>query len=99
VAASDDLDFVQLGDLDVKGLPPVAAVAVGWGPDAPVHGPARALGNLPASLDRFIGREADLETLPNLVDDHRLLTLTGPGGSGKTRLALEVARSVAPKLR
>jgi predicted ATPase/class 3 adenylate cyclase len=95
-AAGDDLEFVQLGELDLKGLPPVAAVAVRWGPDAPVHGPARALGNLPASLDRFIGRETDLETLPNLVDDHRLVTLTGPGGSGKTRLALEVARSVAP---
>ena len=96
VPTGDDLDLVQLGELDLKGLPPVAAVAVRWGADAPVHGPAAAVGNLPASLDRFIGRESDLETIPTLLDDHRLLTLTGPGGSGKTRLALEVARSVAP---
>jgi class 3 adenylate cyclase len=96
VTAGEDQDFVHLGELDLKGLPPVAAVAVRWGADAPVQGPAGAVGNLPASVDRFVGRETDLETLPALLDDHRLLTLTGPGGSGKTRLALEVARSVAP---
>ena len=49
--------------------------------------------NLPANLPPLIGREADLvELRPLLVDDQsRLLTLTGPGGSGKTRLALALA--------
>ena len=50
--------------------------------------------HLPAQLTSFIGREAEVATLRNLLTRRdngiRLLTLTGPGGSGKTRLALEV---------
>jgi class 3 adenylate cyclase len=86
-------DFVALGKLDLKGLPPLASVAVRWSDDAPVFAPApRATGNLPASLDRFIGRHHDLDAIRALLCERRLVTLTGPGGSGKTRLALEVAR-------
>ena len=48
--------------------------------------------NLPAPLTSFIGRGADLATLDRLLWDHRLVTLTGVGGVGKTRLALEAAR-------
>jgi non-specific serine/threonine protein kinase len=48
--------------------------------------------NLPALLTRFVGRERDLEQLAHLLAENRLLTLTGPGGVGKTRLALELAR-------
>jgi predicted ATPase/transcriptional regulator with XRE-family HTH domain len=50
--------------------------------------------NLPIPLTSFIGREKEIETLKHLIASHgggRLLTLTGAGGSGKTRLALEVA--------
>lgn len=46
--------------------------------------------NLPAQLTRFIGREADVAAVRDLLTDHRLVTLTGPGGTGKTRLALQV---------
>jgi predicted ATPase/DNA-binding SARP family transcriptional activator len=49
--------------------------------------------NLPAELTSFIGRERELEELARLLCDSRLLTLTGPGGSGKTRLAVRLARS------
>src|SRR5690242_2070245 len=49
---------------------------------------------LPAPLTSFIGREAELDELPGLLLNTRLLTLTGVGGSGKTRLVLEVARRV-----
>ena len=52
-------------------------------------------GNLPAQLTTFVGREQELAALRNVLSASgsavRLLTLTGPGGSGKTRLALEVA--------
>lgn len=47
--------------------------------------------NLPASLNPFIGRLQELSEVRNLVVDSRLVTLTGAGGSGKTRLALQVA--------
>lgn len=47
--------------------------------------------NLPASLSPFVGRAVELEEVRQLVTSSRLVTLTGAGGSGKTRLALQVA--------
>ena len=49
--------------------------------------------NLRAELTSFVGREADLERVGTLLSEHRLVTLTGPGGAGKTRLAVEAARA------
>ena len=69
----------QLGLLETH--PPVADIHT-----SPKH-------NLPSQLTSFIGRGKELETIKRLItsDGGRLLTLTGAGGSGKTRLALEVA--------
>jgi predicted ATPase len=47
--------------------------------------------NLPAALTSFIGRESELNQVAGLLGVHRLVTLTGPGGAGKTRLAIETA--------
>jgi predicted ATPase/class 3 adenylate cyclase len=47
--------------------------------------------NLPTQPSALVGRERELAELPPLVREERLVTLTGPGGSGKTRLALQVA--------
>jgi predicted ATPase/class 3 adenylate cyclase len=47
--------------------------------------------NLPTQLTSFIGREADVAEAKRLLDGTRLLTLTGPGGIGKTRLSLQIA--------
>jgi predicted ATPase/class 3 adenylate cyclase len=52
--------------------------------------------NLPAPVDSFIGRQVELAELAEAIRADRLVTLTGPGGSGKTRLALEVAASLVP---
>ncbi len=49
------------------------------------------LNNLPAELSSFIGREDELKDIRSLVESARLVTLTGAGGSGKTRLGLQVA--------
>jgi predicted ATPase/DNA-binding SARP family transcriptional activator len=59
--------------------------------------PARPL--LPVPLTPLLGREADVETAVALLAEPgvRLLTLTGPGGIGKTRLGLELARRLAPR--
>jgi len=51
--------------------------------------------NLPTQLTTFIGRDAELEDAAKLLDAARLLTLTGPGGTGKTRLSLELATRVS----
>jgi predicted ATPase/class 3 adenylate cyclase len=49
------------------------------------------LNNLPAELSTFVGRAPELKKILSLVDSSRLVTLTGPGGSGKTRLGLQAA--------
>ncbi|MEV6325447.1 BTAD domain-containing putative transcriptional regulator [Nocardia sp. NPDC051787] len=54
--------------------------------------------NLRAELTRFVGKHADVAVVRELIADHRLTTLTGPGGSGKTRLALETARTLLDDL-
>jgi predicted ATPase/DNA-binding SARP family transcriptional activator/tetratricopeptide (TPR) repeat protein len=54
--------------------------------------------NLRAELTSFVGRDDDVVAVVGLVADHRLVTLTGPGGSGKTRLATETARSILDEL-
>lgn len=48
-------------------------------------------GNVPARWTTFVGRDADLTVVRDRLRDNRLVTLTGPGGVGKTRLAVEVA--------
>src|SRR5919202_1501412 len=55
----------------------------------------RRASNLPLPLGGFIGRARELGTLRGVLPGARLLTLTGPGGVGKTRLALELARASA----
>jgi hypothetical protein len=56
--------------------------------------PERPRHNLPLELSSFVGREKELAEVRRLLEDTRLLTLTGSGGCGKTRLALAVAREV-----
>src|SRR5436190_5472827 len=51
--------------------------------------------NLPSERTTFVGREDDIAELAASIDEHRLVTVTGPGGTGKTRLALKVAASRA----
>lgn len=51
--------------------------------------------NLPARLTNFIGRQDEIDEVRRLVADNRLVTLTGAGGAGKTRLAVEVTAQVA----
>jgi predicted ATPase/DNA-binding SARP family transcriptional activator len=54
----------------------------------------RRRGNLPAPSTSFVGREDELGQVSGLLHEHRLVTLTGPPGVGKSRLAVETARSL-----
>ncbi len=53
--------------------------------------------HLPVQLTSFIGRSKDVAEVKQLLSKERLVTLTGPGGSGKTRLALQVASELIPQ--
>jgi predicted ATPase/class 3 adenylate cyclase len=52
--------------------------------------------NLPAVTTSLVGRAADLVSLAALVDEHRVVTIAGPGGVGKTRVLAELGRRLAP---
>lgn len=54
-------------------------------------------GNLPERLTSFVGREADAVEVGELMDEARLVTIAGPGGAGKTSLAVETARRRAER--
>jgi predicted ATPase/class 3 adenylate cyclase len=55
--------------------------------------------NLPPQLTSFVGREEEIAEVERLLGQTRLLTLTGPGGSGKSRLALQVAADLLTRFR
>ena len=94
------IDLVELGPRRLRDVPmPVGVFQVrapGLGTDFP---PLRALdttpGNLRPATTSLIGREAEVAEIEAAVKTHRLVTLTGVGGVGKTRLALEVAAQLA----
>jgi predicted ATPase/class 3 adenylate cyclase len=58
---------------------------------------AATTGDLPSRLTSFIGREAEIDEVTDLLAKQRLVTLTGPGGIGKTSLAVEAARRVSER--
>jgi predicted ATPase/class 3 adenylate cyclase/DNA-binding CsgD family transcriptional regulator len=89
-----DLDRpVRLFELAAAGLDPGSRPA-GEVADAAVAGGVRGF---PAALTSFVGRAGAISEVAGLLEQFRLVTVTGPGGSGKTRLAGEVARQVASR--
>ncbi|MFE7121521.1 ATP-binding protein, partial [Streptomyces sp. NPDC057654] len=79
----------ELRSVHAELLAPAAA------PEPPRRpAPAPAAGNLRARRTSFVGRESDLETIRTDLGAHRLVTLLGPGGAGKTRLSQEAADSL-----
>ncbi len=95
----DDVEFVDLGmhrfkDLDIpehvyQVVPDGTTVSF-----PPIRSLPAEHTNLPLQTTSFVGRDADLESVIPLLTDTRLLTLTGPGGAGKTRLAVQAASRV-----
>jgi predicted ATPase/DNA-binding SARP family transcriptional activator len=81
------------------GHPGPAAAESAAGPAASDRSrPAARRTNLPAQLTSFVGREDELRRLAKLLGESRLVTLTGPGGAGKTRLSVEASFRLADEL-
>jgi predicted ATPase len=66
---------------------------------AGAYGDGRRRDDLPIQVSSFVGRKREIAGVEELLAAHRLVTLTGPGGSGKTRLALAVASEAAQDFR
>ncbi|UQU65474.1 adenylate/guanylate cyclase domain-containing protein [Couchioplanes caeruleus] len=98
-AARSAIDLVDLGQHRLRGFDDAERLFQIVAPglqrsfpeprteSAPVH-------NLPAALTSFVGRQAEVAELRGLVGEHRLVTVAGAGGAGKTRIALAVAEQV-----
>jgi predicted ATPase/class 3 adenylate cyclase len=76
----------RLAQLSISGLPASFP---------PVRTAGPVSGDLPERLNSFLGRQTELATIRELVREARLVTITGPGGIGKSSLALEAAREEA----
>ncbi len=104
LAQFQDLKTLLARELGVEPAPATLALSHQILTAAPTDEPAvesisAPLQNFPAAHTPFIGREPDLETLTRLLHDPtcRVLTLTGPGGMGKTRLGIETARRLSTR--
>jgi Adenylate and Guanylate cyclase catalytic domain len=93
------VDLIDLGPRRLRDLPAPVQVFQVQADGRTDFPPLRALdaspGNLRPQTTSFIGRESEVAELQAAVKDHRLVTLTGVGGVGKTRLAVEVAARLA----
>ncbi|MEO8697402.1 MAG: LuxR C-terminal-related transcriptional regulator [Acidimicrobiales bacterium] len=90
-------DLRDLGEHLQRDLSRVERVwQVGGGEFAALRSLANYPTNLPLQSSSFVGRADEVEAIEALLGEHRLVTLTGVGGVGKTRLALEVGAEVLP---
>jgi predicted ATPase/class 3 adenylate cyclase/DNA-binding CsgD family transcriptional regulator len=100
-----DAWLVDLGRHELRGVPRPERVVQLCHPDLrndfPPLRTAKAVvsQNLPVQLTSFVGRGAQMTDVEKLLVDNRLVTLTGAGGAGKTRLAVEIAARIAAEFR
>ena len=91
---SEDPRCIQtVHGLGYRFIAPLKRSAAEVSPSLRFAPPARA--RIPERTDPLLGRESDIQALKQLLGSHRLVTIAGPGGIGKTQAALETARSVA----
>jgi predicted ATPase/class 3 adenylate cyclase/DNA-binding CsgD family transcriptional regulator len=101
-----DLGFHRLKDIEgperiyqlvAAGLPEQFPPLKSLGAPVPTVGVATGVHGFPAALTSFVGRSVELDKVADLLARYRMVTVTGPGGMGKTRLAGEVAQRVASR--
>jgi predicted ATPase/class 3 adenylate cyclase/DNA-binding winged helix-turn-helix (wHTH) protein len=103
-ALPEKYGFIDLGEHRLRDLAQRVLVFQVTHPDLwrefpPLQSLDAFPGNLPVQLTSFVGREEEMVGIANALDDWRMVTLTGTGGVGKTRLALQVAAEVLPQFR
>jgi predicted ATPase/class 3 adenylate cyclase len=95
-----EVPLIDLGEHRLRDLDrPLRVYQVGEGVFPPLRSLHAFPGNLPLQVSSFIGREHDLARVAKALEDSRVVTLTGVGGVGKTRLALQVAAEVLPRFK
>ena len=96
LTAYDRLRSALADSLGTDPSPELAALHLSLLTETPAPPAAAALptSNLPATLTSFVGRDDDVTKVTKVVAESRLTTLIGPGGAGKTRLALECGRAM-----
>jgi non-specific serine/threonine protein kinase len=94
LAAGLGLSSADRGRLEAAAILPPQPRRRGTSPAA---GSMSARHNLPLPLTRFLGRDRVRANVQSALSEHRLVTLTGPGGVGKTRLALETAHGLVER--
>ena len=87
---------LRLSEAERRNFEAAAAVMRGRG-GSDASAPSRAVANSPAFLTSFVGREYEIARLAELLADRRLLTITGSGGIGKTRVSLEVSKRLVDR--
>ncbi|MFY9921935.1 MAG: NB-ARC domain-containing protein [Mycobacterium sp.] len=100
----DEMKLVDLGEHRLRDLgSPVQIYQLNRDGDRAEFPPLRTLdsfpGNLPAQVSSFVGRKRDVARVAAALETSRVVTVTGVGGVGKTRLALQVAAEVVPQYR
>lgn len=91
-----EIEFRDLGEHHLRGLSRPQRIFQATTDGQPTEFPPLRTestpSNLPAPVKSFVGRRREIEELSTAVADHRLVTVIGPGGAGKTALAIEAAR-------
>lgn len=95
-ALPDGVDLLDIGEHRLRDLPGAERLFMVAGSGLrrsfpPPRGVAVAVANLPAELTSFVGREEEIRRVLALLEQHRVVTLSGPGGTGKTRLSVRIA--------
>ena len=98
----ESFELVDLGEHRLRDLAQASRVFQVVAPDLrgdfpPLRSMEAFPGNLPVQVTSFVGRVGELNAIAEMLGQSRLVTLTGVGGVGKTRLALQVAAEVAPR--
>jgi hypothetical protein len=98
--ADSEIGLVDLGEHRLRDLDrPMHVFQIGDGSFPPLRSLSAFLGNLPRQVTSFVGREQEVVAVVEALAEAPVVTLTGVGGVGKTRLAMQAAADALPRYR